>query len=196
MAQFAGPNGAGRRLQELLQAKAAHERNWFIEWWNKNAYQAYRDPIVLNVSYFFSFVDDKTFKSQTSRAAAITQAALRYRQSIMDRTLPAEMGKDHALDMITYEYMFNTSRQAFPNVDYTQRFRYDINQHVTVMRKNRIFSFPIYHAGSKAPISLAQTEKYAFVQEASAFPLIPRLGCLSKSSISPIGCRPKRVRLV
>lgn len=57
--------------------------SWLIEWWNDRAYMSYRDPIVINVSYFFQFADDKVFTAQSSRAAAITQAALEFRRQMM-----------------------------------------------------------------------------------------------------------------
>lgn len=61
--------------------------------------------------------------------------------------------------MITYEYMFNTSRQALPGTDYTKRYPYESNSHITVMCKNRTFSFPVFDAATKRPLSTAKLER-------------------------------------
>ena len=178
VAEFGRPGGVAQELQQRLIARSKSEPiGWFIEWWNDLAYQSYRDPLVINVSYFFQFIDDKVFTTQTSRAAAIAQAALEYRRMIMtyvpacmlgmpisdtlgrSRELPAETTKEGPLCMLTYDYMFNTTRQALPKTDYTQHFSYESNPHITVMRKNRIFSFPVYEAGSKRTLPTAKLER-------------------------------------
>jgi len=100
---FVKPGGLGEKLHKRLLDKAKTEpRSWFIDWWNEWAYMGYRyrkcffffgfwflcahaqsinsDPIVINVSYFFQFVDDEYVKKgQTARAAAIIQSALQFR---------------------------------------------------------------------------------------------------------------------
>ena len=71
----------GKELQERLQARAADPdiKNWLAEWWNDVAYMAYRDPVVVNVSYFYVHVDDLWRKDQVKRAASLVKAILPFR---------------------------------------------------------------------------------------------------------------------
>jgi len=48
---FQEENGIGVKLQKKLEERREKEgmRNWLAEWWDTNAYMAYRDSIVINV---------------------------------------------------------------------------------------------------------------------------------------------------
>ena len=47
-------NGIGKELQRRLVARAeSSQSSWLIDWWNDYAYMSYRDPVVINVNYFF-----------------------------------------------------------------------------------------------------------------------------------------------
>lgn len=74
----------GRRLQERLQARAADPdiKNWLADWWNDVAYMAYRDPVVVYVSYFYVHVDDLWRKDQVKRAASLVKAILPFRAMV------------------------------------------------------------------------------------------------------------------
>lgn len=55
--------GASKQAQELqrrLEARAGDEGvvNWLADWWNETAYMAFREPVVVNVSYFYVHVPD------------------------------------------------------------------------------------------------------------------------------------------
>jgi carnitine O-acetyltransferase len=78
----ASPHAA--ELQTLLKKRAAEpgRDNWLSEWWNDVAYMAYRDPVVVFVSYYFVHVDDavkQRGKDQAKRAASIIKAMLPFR---------------------------------------------------------------------------------------------------------------------
>ena len=45
--------------KRLIHRKDTLPQSWLIDWWNDAAYFAYRDPVVVNVSYFYAFRDDK-----------------------------------------------------------------------------------------------------------------------------------------
>jgi carnitine O-acetyltransferase len=70
------------QLQQRLQARASEPeiKNWLADWWNDTAYMAYRDPVVVFVSYFFVHLDDKLRRNQASRAAALIKAMLPFRE--------------------------------------------------------------------------------------------------------------------
>lgn len=79
----ASPHAA--ELQSLLKKRAAEpgRDNWLSEWWNDVAYMAYRDPVVVFVSYFFVHVDDavkQRGKDQAKRAASLIKAMLPFRE--------------------------------------------------------------------------------------------------------------------
>lgn len=82
---FEAPGGIGLKLQERLVAYASNPEvvNWLEDWWLDQAYMGYRDPVVINVSYFFYYKDDKLCKLPAARAAAITTAALEFKQHII-----------------------------------------------------------------------------------------------------------------
>ena len=73
-----------KKLQERLQARAAdpETKNWLADWWNNVAYMAYRDPVVVYVSYFYVHVDDLWRKDQVKRAASLVKAILPFRAMV------------------------------------------------------------------------------------------------------------------
>ena len=74
----------GMKLQERLKARAADPdvKNWLADWWNDVAYMAYRDPVVVYVSYFYVHMDDLRRKDQVSRAASLVKAMLPFRAMV------------------------------------------------------------------------------------------------------------------
>lgn len=77
-------SGLGKQLQERLQARAADPdiKNWLADWWNDVAYMAYRDPVVVYVSYFYVHVDDPWRRDQVKRAASLVKAMLPFRAMV------------------------------------------------------------------------------------------------------------------
>jgi carnitine O-acetyltransferase len=58
VAEFIKPSGFGHVLQQRLldRDQAVKDKSWLIDWWNDYAYMAYRDPVVINVNYFFGTI--------------------------------------------------------------------------------------------------------------------------------------------
>ena len=85
VAEFQKPGGFGEELQKRLLAKANNPNvvNWLEDWWNETAYFGYRDPIVVYVSYFYAYKDDKLRKNPATRAAAIVTSALEFRKLVV-----------------------------------------------------------------------------------------------------------------
>ena len=79
-------SGIGAKLQDRLVARAQDPNvvNWLEDWWLEGAYMAYRDPVMIHVSYFFYYKDDKLRKIPAKRAAAITSAALEFKQQVVE----------------------------------------------------------------------------------------------------------------
>lgn len=63
--------------------------NWLADWWNEAAYMAFREPVVVNVSYFYVHVPDADVADGTTvcdaralapkRAARLLKAMLPFR---------------------------------------------------------------------------------------------------------------------
>lgn len=76
--------GVGAALQDRLVRHASQNINWLEDWWLDGAYMGYRDPVVIYVSYFFYYKDDKLRRIPAQRAAAITTAALDFKRQIVE----------------------------------------------------------------------------------------------------------------
>lgn len=70
----------GRELQGRLEARAKEEgrESWLADWWNDAAYMAYRDPVVVFVSYFYVHVQQGQI-GPAKRAAQLVKAMLPFR---------------------------------------------------------------------------------------------------------------------
>ena len=78
---------AGPVLQSRLEKrKETESTSWLHSWWNDLAYMAYRDPVVIFVSYFYTFRDDKRvpWNQPAYRAASIVTAALEFKKLIVE----------------------------------------------------------------------------------------------------------------
>ncbi|KAL7750452.1 Carnitine O-acetyltransferase mitochondrial [Sorochytrium milnesiophthora] len=159
VSEFAKPGGAGQALQKKLEARSVAEpKGWLADWWTDYAYMAYRDPVVINVNYFFHFRDDKLRKSQAARAASIIQAAVQFRDKVVSQELEPEMAKKTALDSEQYKWMFNACRVPRKPSDFVQTYDPVAHNHVAVVRKNKFYTFDVFHANGQA-LSTAELEQ-------------------------------------
>jgi carnitine O-acetyltransferase len=74
-----GASAQGQELQRRLEARRAVEVNWLADFWNETAYMAYREPVVVNVSYFYVHVADEAIRCAPKRAATLLKALLSFR---------------------------------------------------------------------------------------------------------------------
>ncbi|KAI8055789.1 acyltransferase ChoActase/COT/CPT [Syncephalis plumigaleata] len=149
--KFQQPGGLGEQLQKRLQERAADPKvdNWLEEWWNEVAYMGYRDPIVVNVSFFFAFQDDRLRRAQASRAASIVTAAMDFREQVVNETLEPEYTKKNPLCSLAYRNIFNTCRYPVKPSDKLRSFDPTTHQHLAVMRKNQVFVFDLVQNGKR-----------------------------------------------
>ncbi|KAJ9607140.1 Carnitine O-acetyltransferase mitochondrial [Cladophialophora chaetospira] len=145
------PGGLGQKLQERLirKAQGPNVKNWIIDWWNNDAYLAYKDPVVPYVSYFYSFRDDRRRRNPAKRAAAITTAALEFKRQVDDKSLEPEYMRKKPIAMNSYEYMFNTSRVAAEPADYPIQYPAEGHEHIIVMRNNQFWKIQTHVAGKQ-----------------------------------------------
>ncbi|CAG8541519.1 20175_t:CDS:2, partial [Gigaspora rosea] len=158
VAEFQKPGGLGEELHKRLLEKANDPNviNWLEEWWNEVAYFGYRDPIVVNVSYFYAYKDDKLRKYPVARAAAIVTAALEFRRLIVEQQLEPEYAKNLPLCMDSYKWMFNACRYPKKPSDFELTFDPATNNHMTVIRKNKFFIVDLVKDGIQ--LSTAEIE--------------------------------------
>ncbi|KAI3635423.1 hypothetical protein MIR68_006061 [Amoeboaphelidium protococcarum] len=119
------------RDTEVLPSRSGDDNDrpirpsWLIDWWNMYSYLKYRESVVLNVSFFFVF-DYNAFDPIT-RASLICYHAVKFKQMIIDQSLPPEMVKTYPLSMVQYHYLYNACRIPNEGQDYVEVF--DPKQH-------------------------------------------------------------------
>lgn len=142
-------------LQERLleRAAASTSTSWLQQWWNTLGYLQYRDPVVINVSYFFNLPDDPTLSHTSSqeqdpqiqRGALVLKAAWEYRQMVASGTLPQEtIGKAKTpLCSVGFKYLFHSCR--IPNMGQDSYKLYDPNiyTHAVVACRGKFFVLPL-----------------------------------------------------
>ncbi|RPA74455.1 acyltransferase ChoActase/COT/CPT [Ascobolus immersus RN42] len=155
---FVKPGGIAEKLQERLVAKAndPQVKNWMLDWWNDQAYLAYRDPVVPYVSYFYSYKDDKARRDPAKRAAAITTGALKFKKMVDEGSLEPEYMRKAPISMDSYKYMFNCSRIPAKPADFPKIYDWKTNKHIVVARKGQFFKVPQEHNGQQ--LSAAEFE--------------------------------------
>lgn len=118
--------GLGPKLHERLLKRRDETDHWLEEWWDNDAYLAYRDSVVVNVSYFCEcstscrswtrsddgldgFEDQPSHLPQTpaSRAANLIRAAMLFRKKFKLGQVSPEGPKDDPLCMDTWRYAFS-----------------------------------------------------------------------------------------
>lgn len=180
---FIKPGGVGEELQKKLLAKAndPNVRNWMIDWWNFSAYLGYRDPVVPYVSYFYSYKDDKKRRDPAKRAAAITTAALRFKQMVDMGTLEPEYMRQAPLCMDTYQYMFNCCRIPEKPADFPRKFSPEENKHFVVMRKGQFYKV-MHEVGGKELTTAELEQQFRKVLVLAKNKNIPAVGALTSQN--------------
>lgn len=135
------------------------DSSWLQHWWNTLGYLQIRDSVVINVSYYFNFQDDKTIirtnnsdvgggtstSPQIQRAAAILYASGKYRNLVTSgRLKPDTIGRDKKpLCMTAYKYMFHACRIPRPEQDSYRIYDPSVFRHAIVAYKGRFYTIPL-----------------------------------------------------
>ena len=152
-------------LQQRLQQRAAEigtTSSWLQHWWNTWCYLQVRDPVVINVSYFFHFANDPTATSMIQRGAAILTAVAQFRHLVATGQFPAEVigkgEKAKPLCSVPYKYMFNACR--IPKLEQDAYRIYDpaLHSHVIVAVRGHFFSVPLVDTETMQPHGIAALE--------------------------------------
>jgi carnitine O-acetyltransferase len=129
--------------------------------------------VVVNVSYFFSFVDDPTVDTSTQRAAAILFGTALYRKQVCSGNLAAgRVGRKNTLLCSTaYKYMFNACRIPLQGQDRYRIFDPSSKTHAVVARKGHFFSIEIVdRCGDPLPIAILESQLQQCIALADSIP--------------------------
>ncbi|BGP50969.1 hypothetical protein JCM10450v2_006895 [Rhodotorula kratochvilovae] len=164
---FARPGGVGEKLQRLLERSRDQPgvRNWLARDWDEQAYMAYRDSIVVNVSYYFGFDRFPQAPPDTEYpppadpayvAATVAKAALEFRRLVVQGLLEPELNnpRDPAQGELcneSYKWMWNACRIPASPSDYAIKTREDdpAAQHFVVVKRNRFYRVPFADAAGE-----------------------------------------------
>lgn len=150
-----------------------HDSSWLQQWWNQLGYLQVRDPVVINVSYFFHLADDPTLlpshdngSTDTSvmgirRGAAILYAVAEFRRMVVTGSLPTEMvgrKKDVPLCSVGFKYMFNACRIPRRIQDSYRIYDPSLYKHAIVARKGQFFAIEFVD-GNGNPLAVQLLEK-------------------------------------
>ncbi|KZP01532.1 acyltransferase ChoActase/COT/CPT [Calocera viscosa TUFC12733] len=150
----------GKALQERLEERerlgalgldggdaSAH---WLEQWWDDGAYMAYRDSVVVNVSYYYGFTPPPAHlpAHPAHRAAALARAALLFRRELYAGNLAPDTVREGGLCMDTYRWMFDCCRVPGLPADWAVSFAGELAAkgrpgHVVVLRRNRFWKVSV-----------------------------------------------------
>jgi len=148
-------------------------------------YLQVRDPVVVNVSYFFHFLDDPTLhytacnsnissnissnvsssaKVNVQRGAALLYSTAEFRKMVCTGQLTAEVigsktrGNQAPLCSVAYKYMFNSCRVPQRQQDAYRMYDPSQHTHSIVSRKGYFFSIELVDGESQDPLPIEVLE--------------------------------------
>ena len=161
--RFASEGGA--KLQKRLEGRAgeaaASGTSWLQKWWNQVGYLSARDPLPVNVSYFFQLCDDTGASNGPSRGASMLVAAALFRRDVCSGEMaPETAGKAGTpLCAAPWKYMFNACRiPGRGGSDTYKIFDPSRYHHAVVARRGYFFEFRLVDPASSGPLPLEVIE--------------------------------------
>jgi carnitine O-acetyltransferase len=158
------PQQAAALQVRLLQRAAdiGTTSSWLQQWWNTWCYLQVRDPVVINVSYFFHFANDPTARTLLQRGASLLTTVAQFRHAVATGQFPAEViGKgDQAkpLCSVAYKYMFNACRIPQLHQDAYRIYDPALHHHVIVAVRGQFFKVPLVDPVTWQPHSIPALE--------------------------------------
>ncbi|KAJ3229171.1 Carnitine O-acetyltransferase mitochondrial [Chytriomyces hyalinus] len=179
--QFLVPGGLGEQLQlRLINRDNQTSKSWLIDWWNSLAYMAYRDPVVVFVSYYYSFLDDPRRVNQpAARAAEIIKSAMEFRKLVISEQLSPDMTKSGPLCSHQYRYLFNSTRIPQLPEDVTRMSDPARNNHVIIVRKNKFFKLDLVAQGGRELSTTEIQSQIETIYQAAGVMHDPAVGALT-----------------
>mmetsp|Transcript_39685 Transcript_39685/g.119244 ORF Transcript_39685/g.119244 Transcript_39685/m.119244 type:complete len:785 (-) Transcript_39685:371-2725(-) len=172
-----------RRLTERRDGGTMKDSSWLQSWWNTAGYLEVRDPVVVNVSYFFHFADDPTLPPPArpaqpegggstgggsaslgiKRGAAMLFASSEYRKLVCSGSLPCEsVGRRDPktpLCSVAFKYMFNACRIPRRGRDGYRMYDPSLCRHAVVARRGRFYAVDIMDGRTGDPLPVRVIEE-------------------------------------
>ena len=158
--------------QRLLErAEGLKTTSWLQQWWNTLGYLQVRDPVVINVSYFFQIPNDTSLvivnnnnsggdggDASIQRAAAAICATRAYAQRVLDGTHPPDtIGKQQTpLCSASYKYLFHACRIPQSPQDTYRIYNPQQHPHAIVSYQNQFYKVPLHEQGR--PLTVQEME--------------------------------------
>ncbi|GAA5866276.1 hypothetical protein JCM8547_007226 [Rhodosporidiobolus lusitaniae] len=158
VAAFRKDGGVGKKLHEKLEKRREdpQNRSWLAQWWDEQAYMAYRDSVVVNVSYYYGFnrlpqsaTNPSALADPAYVVASIAKTALDFRRLIASGQLEPDLAgrtpEQGVLCMESYKWAFNVCRVPAKGLDCAVKIAESDKeaQHFVVVKRNRFYSIPI-----------------------------------------------------
>ena len=154
-----------QRLEARKDSKENADSSWLQHWWGIEGYLKPRDPVVINVSYFFHFSDDSTLPVATNgtaapnvmRGAAIMTAVAEFRKDVCSGALPAEtVGRKTKTTLCStaFKYMFHSCRVPRKDQDTYRLYDPSRYNHCLVARKGHFFVVDFCDPTTAEPYSM------------------------------------------
>jgi carnitine O-acetyltransferase len=173
-------DGSGARLQALLVEHEAAQQggpSWLEGWWD-DAYLYGRDPIPINVNYFFGFEAhaNAAHMTQVGRAASLAHAAVTVALQIRTHKFALDKERGQPLCMSQYRRVFCASRVPGEKRDTvisystsallrdeetsgTCEYVHQDPSHIVVMARNRFFAVEVLSDDGADVVPLAELTK-------------------------------------
>ena len=186
---------AGELQKRLIERKEGEmkDSSWLQLWWNTMGYLQVRDPVVVNVSYFFQFSDDGSLPPVASstkslgvlRAASLLYSAAGFRQLVASGELPHEaIGRKEPktpLCSTAYKYMFNACRVPRKDEDTYRIYDPSLYTHAIVAVNGKFYSFDFVEKGTgqALPVEVIEDRIQQCVEMSKGGPSLPMIGYLT-----------------
>jgi len=160
-------------LQERLEKRRNKDysnSSWLQHWWNTLGYLDVRDPVVINVSYFYHFQTDPTLPTtqhedlSIPRTAAILTKLAKLRQEICGATLPPpSVGRKTPVYLCNtqYKYAFHTCRIPKLNRDVYRMYDPSLaeHSHCLIIHRGQYYAMDFVDPETGEPLPLKLLEQ-------------------------------------
>lgn len=145
--EFTAPGGIGRQLHAQLRESAnnPHIDSWLAEKHLKGLYLSRRHPLAPWGNFLNTHYDSPVPHSQAERAAVISTVAFQFHKEVAARTISQDWLGSRPICSYSWDWIFNTVREARPGCD--EMRRYPGNDYCAVLRKGHLFIVPLRHEG-------------------------------------------------
>jgi len=170
------------------------DSSWLQLWWNTAGYLQVRDPVTINVSYFFHFADDPSIADTVpvdkplgiKRGASMLHAAAEFRKMICSGTFPHErVGRKEPKTpfcSVAFKYMFNSCRVPRREQDTYRMYDPSLHKHCIIARKGHFFAIDfVDENGDPLPVQVIEQRLEECIALADVEGEGPMLGWLTSS---------------